>query len=384
MKILVVSHSCATAANQRLYAAWQARRGWAVTLAVPANWRDEFGNRLDEEPVRALADRVLKVPVWANGRIIFHLYRKRWARFLAREAFDAIYVNHEAYALATAQLCLANRGRALFGFYSCQNLRKNYPFPVAQLERLVYRRSDFAFPITRAVEETLRAKGYRGPSVVSPLPVDADRYFPRGTAAGEELIPRRPGEVVLGFVGRFVEAKGLRTLAHALCELAALRWKLLMIGTGPLQEPFTEILRARGLAERVVFPGYIPHDETPNFLSAMDLLVLPSETQENWKEQFGRVLTESLACGTPVVGSDSGEIPNLIHSSRGGLVFPEKKVGALAGALRTMMTDPGLRAAAATRGRTWTLETQSLAAVAEKMAEAIEAAAAARRPMVET
>lgn len=378
MKILVVSHSCATAANQRLYAAWQSRPGWSVTLAIPADWRDEFGNRLDETPVPELAGQVLKVPVWANGQIIFHVYRKAWSRFLDEKAFDAIYVNHEPYALATAQLCWANRRRAAFGFYSCQNIQKAYPFPISALERLVYRQSDFAFPITGAVDETLRAKGYLGESTVCPLPVDPERYFPRGEVADHQLIVRESGEVILGFVGRFVEAKGLRTLAMALGELADLRWKLLMIGTGPFQEAFTEILRTQGVADRVTFFGYIPHDETPRYLSALDLLVLPSETQENWKEQFGRVITESLACGTPVVGSDSGEIPTLIRASGGGLVFPEKKVNELARALRSMMTDPDLRSSSVARGRTWTLENVSLVAVAEKMAITIETVLNAR------
>ncbi len=59
----------------------------------------------------------------------------------------------------------------------------------------------------------------------------------------------------------------------------------------------------------------------PEYLNILDCLVLPSRTRENWKEQFGRVLIEAMACEVPVLGSSSGEIPNVIGEA--GAVFPE-------------------------------------------------------------
>ncbi|MFZ4682218.1 MAG: glycosyltransferase family 4 protein, partial [Terrimicrobiaceae bacterium] len=366
--------SCATAANQRFYGTLQSVTGWEVTLVIPARWKDEFGNRLDEPTRPELGDRVKKFPVLVNGNIIFHAYLKNWGNFLNQGRFDAIYVNHEPYAVATAQLCLANLRQstpAAFGFYSCQNIAKKYPFPFSAMERMVYRHSPFAFPITDAVADVLRAKGYQGTSTVCPLPLDPGQYRPRGEPEDRGLIPRAEGETVIGFVGRFIEAKGLRTLALALCEVADLSWKLVMIGTGEFEAEFHGILKSRGLGQRAAFLGYVPHDETPRFLSAFDLLVLPSETQPNWKEQFGRVITESLACGTPVLGSDSGEIPNLITASGGGMVFPERNVPALAAALRKILLDPEWRREHGVRGMVWTNSHISLQAVANTMAGTI-------------
>lgn len=369
MRLLVVSHSCATAANQRLYGELEALTGWKITLALPARWRDEFGNILDEKPWAGFGGRVCKIPVWGNGNIILHLYRKTWARWLARERFDAVYLNHEPYALATAQVCLANRKtRAAFGFYSCQNIPKKYPFPIGNLERMVYANSQFAFPITSAVEEVLRAKGYRGAATICPLPLDPALYRPLDPLADRHLLPRAAGETVIGFVGRLVEPKGLRTLAAALEKLSALRWRLVLIGTGDFESGFRELLSAAHLAERATFLGYVPHEKTPAYLSAFDLLVLPSETQANWKEQFGRVLTEAMACGTAVVGSDSGEIPRLITASGGGLVFPEKDADALAAALRRLIEHPRQRQDLAAHGLNWTSRNVSLKAIATQMA----------------
>lgn len=375
MRLLVVSHSCATAANQRLYGELEALTGWKITLAIPASWKDEFGNALDEKPWAGFGGRVRKIPVLANGNIILHVYRTAWGSWLKRERFDAIYMNHEPYALATAQVCRANRGLpSAFGFYSCQNIEKKYPFPISKLERMVYENSRFAFPITDAVADVLRAKGYRGAATVCPLPLDPGHYRPLGAKENELLVPRASGEAVIGFVGRLVESKGLRTLAAALGLLKDLKWKLVLIGKGDFEEAFRALLAENGVAERASFLGYVPHDETPKYLSAFDVLVLPSETQPNWKEQFGRVLTEAMACGTPVVGSDSGEIPNLINASAGGLVFPEKNTAEFAASLRRLIENPRLRRDLAAKGVQWTSANVSLHAVATKMAGAISRA----------
>src|SRR5260221_14335510 len=80
----------------------------------------------------------------------------------------------------------------------------------------------------------------------------------------------------------------------------------------------------------------------------IDALVLRSLTTPVWKEQFGRVLTEAMACGVPVVGSSSGAIPEVIGEA--GLIFPEGDAAALAGCLAKLQQPPALRLALAQRG----------------------------------
>jgi glycosyltransferase involved in cell wall biosynthesis len=159
-------------------------------------------------------------------------------------------------------------------------------------------------------------------------------------------------------------------LAAALGQLSDLRWQLLLVGTGEFAEPLRALLAANGLTDRVQFAGYVPHEEAPRWLAALDILVLPSETQPNWSEQFGRVIPEALACGVPVIGSDSGEIPNLIRSSGGGLVFAERNPAALAEALRRLIIDADLRRSLASTGRHWVEQEMALPAVAAKMISA--------------
>jgi glycosyltransferase involved in cell wall biosynthesis len=70
-------------------------------------------------------------------------------------------------------------------------------------------------------------------------------------------------------------------------------------------------------------------------------MILASRTLTNWKEQFGRILVEAMACEVPVIGSDSGEIPNVIGQA--GLIFPEDDALALHRCLVDLMEDNHLR-----------------------------------------
>ena len=374
MHLLVVSHPCTTPINQQIYAELEQQTGWKISLIIPDQWKDEFGNVLEGGVWPGLRATIEKVPVWKNGHIVLHVYRKDWTRYFRKNPFDAIYMHNEPYAMATAQICWANARtlKAPFGFYSAQNILKQYPPPFSWLESMVYRNSAFAFPITEAVDEILRAKKFRGRSEVCALPLDPEIYRPRGAQADRQLIPRADDEVVIGYVGRIVEPKGLRTLGAALPLLRDLRWKLVVIGKGDFEETFRQLLKDGEVMDRVEFLGFVPHVETPRYLSAFDILVVPSETQPNWKEQFGRVITEAMASGTPVVGSDSGEIPNLIRKADGGLVFPERNASEFAKGLRSLMTQRELREKYAENGRKWVEREVSLAAVARKMAATLE------------
>jgi glycosyltransferase involved in cell wall biosynthesis len=82
----------------------------------------------------------------------------------------------------------------------------------------------------------------------------------------------------------------------------------------------------------------------------------------NWKEQFGRILVEAMSCGVPVVGSSSGEIPNVL--GKAGLVYPERNVAALRRVLLLLVGQPGLCRELGRRGRERVLAHYTQAALA--------------------
>jgi glycosyltransferase involved in cell wall biosynthesis len=120
--------------------------------------------------------------------------------------------------------------------------------------------------------------------------------------------------------------------------------------------------RQLGLEGRVHLPGVVHNADLPTLMNALDAFVLPSEMRRNWREQFGRVVVEAMSCGVPVVGSDSGEIPNVLGEA--GLVFHEGEAGALASCLRSLLSDPAMRGRLSQAGRARVLELYSTERVA--------------------
>jgi glycosyltransferase involved in cell wall biosynthesis len=92
----------------------------------------------------------------------------------------------------------------------------------------------------------------------------------------------------------------------------------------------------------------VAHDEVPAYLNAMDVLCAPSQTTPRWREQFGRMLIEAMACGVPVLASRSGEIPHVVGDA--GILLPEDDEGAWAAAVRRVITEPAVRRDLADRG----------------------------------
>jgi len=211
------------------------------------------------------------------------------------------------------------------------------------------------------------AKGRTGPSEVVPYATDVARFYRRDTASRREQLGLIDCTVV-GYMGRLVPEKGLDTLVGAMRRLPAKAdVKVLIVGAGAEEANLRHQVAAAGLEDRFVFTGAIPHSEAADYMACMDIFVLPSRTTPRWKEQFGRVLIEALACGVPVIGSDSGQIPHLVRETGGGLVFPEGDEAALAAALGTLIADPAERTRLSSAGRQAVHERFTCEAVARRL-----------------
>ena len=360
---------------QQFYAELERQTGWHLTILTPSDWNDEYSNKLSPKRWSDYQGKILSIPVWKSGSVPLHIYQSGFIPLLQELQPDFIYVHQEPYAIATTQIYLANRLsiKKPIGFFTWQNIFKRYPFPFNQMENWVLQESNVAFSGSRSAEEVLRRKGFEGSSVVFPSGIDPNVYFARPEL--EELkgkLRSEQNEVLIGYVGRIVEQKGLKTLLYALSQIQDLPWRLIVVGSGSYQTEFDAIAQNLQLTHRITCLGYIPPAEAPLYLSAFDALVLPSETRKNWKEQFGRVIIEAMACGTPVVGSDSGEIPYLIQATGGGLTFPEGQPKALAEQLQQLILSPLLRLQLVERGRQVVLQNYTHASLAQHFAQTIE------------
>jgi glycosyltransferase involved in cell wall biosynthesis len=346
LKLVVVSHPCIVPENQLLFQRIQEHSGWDISIIIPADWRTDFH---DSYPVRKLTGfqgKIIPVPVFPKGNITFHVYHWRLLQILQAERPDVIYVHNESHALSTFQAIFFNRYflNAAIGFYAAQNIRRSYPWPLRAIEKFNLESADFCFPVSESARATILEKKFTGRVAVLPLGVD-DGNFPTREA-------KMSGPAVVGYAGRLVAQKGVDVLLRALARVAGPEWRCDIIGDGPMKDSLLDLAAELGIAKKVRFLGYVDHGEIARYLQTFSMLVLPSLTAANWKEQFGRVIIEALAAGVPVIGSDSGEIPFLIRKLEGGLVVRENDVDDLAGAIDRLLADPGLRDRLAENGMT--------------------------------
>ncbi len=267
-----------------------------------------------------------------------------------------LHVDEEPYNLAAWQaLWLGRRAGCRTLFFCWQNILRRYPPPFSLGERYVLRGADHAIAGTTGAAGVLRAKGYGGPlSVIPQFGIDPQRFRPA------EDRPPRP--FTIGYFGRLVAEKGLRSLLRALARLDS-DSQLLAVGDGPLRPELKAMAQQLDLAGRVRLEAAKPSSAMPAQYGRIDALVLPSLTRRNWKEQFGRVLVEAMASGVPVVGSNSGAIPAVIDDA--GLIYPEGDAAALAGQIQRLQREDGLRRRLAQRGRERALQQFTHAGVAE-------------------
>ncbi|SHG27466.1 glycosyltransferase [Streptoalloteichus hindustanus] len=217
--------------------------------------------------------------------------------------------------------------------------RRDYSYDrcVAQMRHL-YRKADALVAVSRSVAEdvaslvgvpTTDVRVVHNPVVGPELPVLAQRK------TGHSWMDDPTLRVVLG-VGRLVVEKNFETLVEAFARLAPTepRARLVILGRGEGRESIVRAAAALGVEHRVSVPGYEMNPYA--FLSRAAVVVLPSLT-----EGLPNVLVEAMACGTPVVATDSpGGNRELLEDGRLGPLTPVRDPAALAEAIRATMSAP--------------------------------------------
>lgn len=180
------------------------------------------------------------------------------------------------------------------------------------------------------------------------------------------LPSKNENEFFIGFAGRITAAKGWRVLLAALTQLPA-HFKCLIAGTGDEEAELRMWCQLPAFRDRVHYLGVMEKRDLWSLYRVLDVLVLPSLTTPHWTEQFGFVLAEAMACGLPVIGSNSGAIPEVIGEC--GIVVEENDSTALAAALQTLADEPSLRARFAQQGLRRFEKEFTVSAYAARLAE---------------
>ena len=368
MKILSISHSCVVSEYQKRMSEIAKYSDVELTLVVPRHWF-QFNRKVNLEKDRDPHYRIISHQPITWGfrgntlRNATHIYPgvKEILRILQP---DIIELWEEPFFAVTAHTTFcANRNipKAKITFFSTQNVFKGYPFPFSAFEKYTYKNAGHAFLVNEEVSDVIRRKGYEKEFTILPLGVDTEIFCKKDISSLKEKLSLK--DFVIGFIGKIDKQKGIFDLVKAACEINE-RIQLLIIGNGELKGEIENLVKSLGLGQKTILMGAIPHSQVPNYLNCMDLLVFPSVTVPNLREQFGRVIIEGMACEVPVLGSNSGEIPATI--GKAGLIFKQKDVSDLKEKIEGVIKNPNFRAMLAKNGRKRVVENFTWRVIAEK------------------
>jgi len=346
MKVLFIARYL-QAINQKKLVYLSQEPGLELWHLVPAQWHDTF-NRYQVTSERKPTYQQIAHPVINAPDIHRFLY---WPPPTILHAIqpDLIHLEEEPESLVALEIVLLRRWlapRAKLILFTWQNIRRKTNLLVQAIARFNLANADGIIAGNRDAMEVIRTYGFKGPGIVLPqLGLDPDDFSP--AYRQEKRAAYHLDRFTVGYIGRLAEEKGIPVLLDAVRPLTDVQ--TILIGTGPLLASLQTLSDDPAWKDRLVLTGSLSHVETARMLAALDVLVLPSLTRPYWKEQFGHVLIEAMAAGVPVIGSDSGAIPEVISDA--GLIVPEGNAAALHNTLILLQADLTLRVELSAKGR---------------------------------
>jgi teichuronic acid biosynthesis glycosyltransferase TuaC len=289
-------------------------------------------------------------------------WRWRFSQVARRELRDGLEVFHPRYVM-TPKIAMASYGLAMFlsTLATVRRIRRSFDFDlidahyvypdglaavllarvfrrpvvvcargtdinlfsrfvqIRPLLQYTLRRADRVIAVSRSLSDAMVRLGIPEAkiSVISDG-VQLEKFHPLPRAEARRRLGLPDDRIILS-VGNLIPLKGvdllIRAVERMLQERPERKLSLVIVGEGPAAKDLRRLVTSLGLEDRVRLVGVQPHEELRHWYNAADVFCLAS-TREGWPN----VLLESLACGTPVVATPVGGIPEMIASDRLGLL----------------------------------------------------------------
>jgi glycosyltransferase involved in cell wall biosynthesis len=348
MKVLVISHSAIQPTYHRKLEEISKLGDIQLRVLVPEKWVENtqvlYFSRIDKPKL-----------TFYPGKVTFPGYGSRFyfTKGIIEHFRDfkpnIIHLEEEPWSLCALQTVILRRlfcpkSKLIFRTSLSIPMKQRFNFLASLIERITFNESGFAFILSERAGQILIQKGYKKGMRVSPNGVDADVFRKMDVTELNE------SDFVIGYVGRIMQMKGLDTLAKSFSMLSMENTRILLVGSGDYKDEFLSLASELGIKEKLILVGAVPAMDVPKYINCMNVLVLPSITTPGWVEFFGRVLVEAMMCDVPVIGSSSGEIPNVVSDA--GLIFQESDEYDLKDKLKMIIENDYLRNTLIKRGST--------------------------------
>ncbi len=348
LRVLVVDKVAVLTSNRLRWRRLAEEADVVLTLLAPTHWVencvDEPFQPLSDEPYATVLGRP-SLP----GRELRSIYLSGIIQALRQSRPDVIVMMEESFSLFALQTVLLARifaPTARVVFYSLNIVSyRTFPYRLSWFYRwvsnVVMRRSAVALCLNdRAVEVLRTTSTFSGEIRQLFFGINDEIFQPTDPAIARAEIGLPMDLDVILYAGRLLEQKGVQDLIEAFVALRRRPGrpvKLMIVGDGPYADALRQQAAATGLTEaEIEFRPAVSIRTMPMLMASANVFVLPSRTE--WCEQFGRVNAEAMLVGTTIVGSTSGEIPQVIGD--GGYIFSAGDVGSLLQTLEQALDQP--------------------------------------------
>ncbi|WP_444948044.1 glycosyltransferase [Micromonospora ureilytica] len=209
----------------------------------------------------------------------------------------------------------------------------------------VLSRADVVTAPTPYAAALAERSGVAGPVLPISCGMDLSRFRVGTPAAGFRLRYGVPARPTIAYVGRLDKEKNLDVLVRALPAVRAAvpDAQVVLAGTGAERRTLVRLATSLGVADALIFAGFVDDDDLPAAYAAADVFV-----NAGTAELQSLVTLEAMASGKPVLGADAAALPHLVHDGDNGYLFPPGDSATLAARLIDVLTNPDR---AATMGR---------------------------------
>jgi len=195
------------------------------------------------------------------------------------------------------------------------------------------KRANYILSVSEALKTEIVKLGVPAENViVIPNGVETEKFKPISQALARKQLNLNTSDKIIVTVSRLSYEKGVDVLINAIAKLSDHSVTLALVGDGAERATLEALVKTLGVEDRVKFYGSIPNHEIPLWLNAADVFALGSRT-EGWPN----VLMEALSCGTPIVSTNVGGIPEIINSPELGILVPPENPSEMAKSLQTAL-----------------------------------------------
>jgi len=232
------------------------------------------------------------------------------------------------------------------------------------MNRILSKITDKIVAVSENVKEDIIRYDSIDPSKIEVIPngIDVERFNPeKNTTDIRKEFSLEEDDIVIGFIGRIVPAKGLEYLLNALPYLKEefKSIKLLIVGEGSLVEELKERAKKNNILDNILFIGR--RRDIPEILASINIFVMPSIA-----EGLPNALLEAMAMGKPIVTTEVGGIPEIVKNGFNGLLVPPRDTLSLSKAIKELISNDRLAAKLGQAARDLVHDNLSIKAIAQK------------------